>query len=203
MKILLGTHNHDKVKEIRAIMAMVSGIEVISIDDLAITVPDVVEDRDTIEGNAIKKASEIADLTGLPTLADDTGLFVRAMNWNPGVYAARYAGENCSYQDNRLKMLEEMKLLNDRYAEFRTVVAFCEPEKQIGTAKGVVVGSITREEFGEQGFGYDAIFRAEESGLTFGEMGGNEKHTISHRGRAFRAILPLLQTWLQKKTQES
>ncbi len=195
--ILLGTHNRDKVREIREIMSSMPSVRILSADDVP-NVPDVVEDGDTIESNAVKKATEIAKTTGYLTLSDDTGLFVDALDGAPGVMAARFAGEGCSYRDNHLKMLDSMKNKEDRAARFQTVVALAGPEGLIGTARGSVEGQITDEERGENGFGYDAVFEAVETGRTFGEMSESDKHDISHRGRAFRNILPLIRELIQQ-----
>lgn len=190
MKLLIATRNKDKIIEIREILKNLD-LEIISAYDIA-GMPDVIEDRETIEGNAIKKAVECAAFSGLFTLADDTGLFVDALEGAPGVHAARFAGEHCSYGDNRQKMLREMKDKTDRKAQFRTVVAFASPSGLLATAEGRVEGEITTQEIGTGGFGYDAIFRAAETGRTFGEMSQEEKEKISHRGRAFRNIMPIV-----------
>jgi XTP/dITP diphosphohydrolase len=187
MKLLLATRNKDKIKEIKAILKDLD-IEIISAGDVP-DLPEVIEDKDTIAANAIKKAVECAAFSGFFALADDTGLFVSALAGEPGVFSSRYAGENCSYSDNRQKLLEEMKGKIDRKAEFRTVAAFASPKGLISTAEGVVAGEITFEEIGSDGFGYDPIFRAEETGKTFGEMSLHYKEAISHRGRAIRKIV--------------
>ncbi len=190
MNLLLATRNKDKIKEIKEILKDLD-MEIISAYDVS-GMPDVIEDKDTIKGNAIKKAIECAAFSGMLTLADDTGLFVEALDGKPGVHAARFAGENCSYKDNRDKMLHEMTDKTNRKAQFRTVVAFASPEELIDTAQGKIDGTITESEIGTGGFGYDAIFRADETGKTFGEMSENEKNKISHRGRAFRKIIPVI-----------
>jgi XTP/dITP diphosphohydrolase len=195
MKILLATRNINKVEEIKEIL---SGLDLEILTSLDFPdIPDVIEDQDSLTGNAIKKASESAIFTGLPALADDTGLFVEALDGAPGVFSARYAGEKCTYRDNRLKMLAEMLGEQNRKAEFRTVVAFTFPDKLVATAEGSVHGVITEKEFGDNGFGYDAIFRALETGRTFGEMNDTEKNTISHRARAFRNLIPELKKVLK------
>ena len=198
MKLLIASRNKDKISEIRDILKDIN-IEIIT----ALDFPDlheVIEDKDTIEGNAIKKALECAEFTGLLTIADDTGLFVEILNGEPGVYAARYAGENCTYKDNRDKLLLNMKGKTIQNAEFRTVAALASPKGLIGTAFGKVAGKITDKEFGNQGFGYDPIFRADETGKTFGEMTDKEKHKISHRGRAFRNIIPMLEEFVSRNS---
>ncbi len=190
MKLLLATRNKDKIKEIKEILKDLN-IEIISAYDFP-GMPDVIEDKDTIEENAIKKAEECTAFSGMLTLADDTGLFVDALDGKPGVHAARFAGENCSYKDNRDKMLREMTGKTNRKAQFRTFVAFASPEGLIDTALGKVDGTITENEIGTGGFGYDPIFRADETGKTFGEMSEKEKNKISHRGRAFRKVIPVI-----------
>jgi len=188
MKILLATRNKDKIFEIKQILSGLD-IEFMTSYDFP-ELPEVIEDKDTLEGNALKKAMESASFTNMATLADDTGLFVEALNGDPGVYSARFAGEDCTYRDNRVKMLDMMKNESNRKAQFRTVVAFVSPEGILGTAEGTVKGSITETEIGKGGFGYDAIFKADETGRTFGEMTDSEKNLISHRARAFNNIIP-------------
>ncbi|MBL7149828.1 MAG: RdgB/HAM1 family non-canonical purine NTP pyrophosphatase [Candidatus Cloacimonetes bacterium] len=190
MKLLLATRNKDKIVEIKEILEDLD-VEIVSASDIP-GMPDVIEDQDTIKENAIKKAKECAAFSGMLTLADDTGLFVDALGGKPGVYASRFAGENCSYKDNRNKMLKEMKGKTNRKAQFRTVVAFASPQELIETAQGEVDGTIIESEIGTGGFGYDAIFRAVETGKTFGEMSEKEKNKISHRGRAFRKMIPVI-----------
>ena len=196
MKLLIATHNKDKLVEINGILKDLD-VEIISALDFP-EMPETIEDRNTIKGNAEKKAQECADFTGLLTIADDTGLFVDALGGKPGVYAARYAGEDVTYKDNRDKMLKEMKGKDNRTAYFRTVAALAVPGKIIGTANGEVKGSITSKDIGTDGFGYDPIFRAEETGRTFGEMTLAEKEKISHRARAFRNIIPILKENINK-----
>jgi XTP/dITP diphosphohydrolase len=196
MKLVIATHNKDKLVEINGILKDLD-VEIISALDFP-EMPETIEDRNTIKGNAEKKAQECADFTGLLTIADDTGLFVDALDGNPGVYAARYAGEDVTYKDNRDKMLKEMKGKDNRTAYFRTVAALAVPGKIIGTANGEVKGSITSKDIGTDGFGYDPIFRAVETGRTFGEMTIAEKEKISHRARAFRNIIPILKENINK-----
>ncbi len=194
---MIGSKNPDKIKEIKEILAKLNlDIELYSMADFD-NLPDVVEDCDSIEGNAIKKATELADFTKMPTLADDTGFFIDALDGAPGVYAARFAGENCSYRDNRNKALKLMADKSDRTASFRTVVALAEPGRLVGTAKGEVLGDLTHNEHGTSGFGYDSIFRLRETGKTFGEMLPQEKHGISHRGRALKAVLPIIKEYFK------
>ena len=197
MKLLLATRNEDKVIEIKEILKDLD-VEIISASQFP-NMPDVIEDKDTIKGNSIKKATECAEFSNLLTIADDTGLFVDALDGKPGVYAARYAGEDCSYKDNRLKMLKEMENIPYRNAQFRTVCALIAPNGLIATTEGIVEGKITEDEFGDNGFGYDAIFKADETGRTFGEMTLFEKETISHRSRAFNKMIPILINYINNK----
>ena len=197
MKLLLATRNADKVIEIKEILKDLD-VEIDSASQFP-DMPDVIEDKDTIKGNSIKKATECAEYSGLLTIADDTGLFVDALEGKPGVYAARFAGENCSYKDNRVKMLEEMKGISNRNAQFRTVCALVSPDGLIATTEGIVEGKITEKEFGENGFGYDAIFKADETGKTFGEMTLIEKEKISHRSRAFNKMIPIIKDLINNK----
>lgn len=190
MKLLLATKNKHKVMEIKEILADLD-VEILSALDFP-DMPDVVEDCNTIEGNAAKKATECAAFSGIPAIADDTGFFVDALGGRPGVFAARYAGSGCSYADNRAKMLSEMQNVSMRSAHFCTAVVFATPDTVVATTLGEVHGTITLKEIGEDGFGYDPIFRADETGKTFGEMDAQAKHAISHRGRALRAMLPQL-----------
>ena len=194
MKLLLATRNKDKVIEIKEILKDLD-VEIVSASQFP-DMPDVIEDKDTIKENSIKKATECAEYSNLLTIADDTGLFVDALNGNPGVFSARFAGEDCSYKDNRVKMLKEMKGKSNRNVQFRTVCAFVSPDGLIATTEGIVEGKITEEEFGNNGFGYDAIFKADETGRTFGEMTQTEKETISHRSRALNKMIPILEKYL-------
>ena len=197
MKLLLATRNEDKVLEIKEILKDLD-VEIVSASQFP-DMSDVIEDKDTIKGNSIKKATECAEYSNLLTIADDTGIFVDALDGKPGVYAARFAGENCSYKDNRVKMLEEMKGISNRNAQFRTVCALVSPDGLIATTEGIVKGKITEEEFGDNGFGYDAIFKADETGRTFGEMTLTEKEKISHRSRAFNKMIPILINYIKNK----
>ena len=153
-------------------------------------VEDVVEDADTLEGNARLKARAIAAATGMPAVADDTGLEVAALGGRPGVFTARYAGEHATYADNRARLLAELDGVEDRRARFRTVAAVVWPDGREVLAEGVSDGTIASSERGGRGFGYDAVFvPSDGDGLTFAEMGEDAKHAVSHRGRAFRALL--------------
>jgi XTP/dITP diphosphohydrolase len=153
---------------------------------------DVVEDADTLVGNARLKAVAVCNATGLPALADDTGLEVDALNGAPGVRTARFAGEQATDADNRAKMLRELSG-KTRSCRFRTVALLRFPDGREVIAEGVCEGTIADSEIGERGFGYDPLFIARDGdGRTFAQMTADEKHELSHRGKAFRALSQLL-----------
>jgi XTP/dITP diphosphohydrolase len=187
-QLVCASANPDKVAEIEAILG-----GVVDLVQRPADVPDVVEDADTLEGNARLKAVAICDATGLAAVADDTGLEVLALDGAPGVYSARWAGEGCSYADNRNKLLQELSGQADRRAVFRTCVLVKWPDGRELSVDGACAGTISEAPAGERGFGYDAVFVPDEGdGRSFAEMTEDEKHAISHRGRAFRNLLALL-----------
>ena len=153
---------------------------------------DVVEDADTLVGNARLKAIAVCDATGLPALADDTGLEVDALHGAPGVRTARFAGEHATDADNRQKMLAELDG-KSRSCRFRTIALLRFPDGREIIAEGVCEGMIAENEIGDRGFGYDPLFIASEGdGRTFAQMSVDEKHALSHRGKAFRALSVML-----------
>jgi XTP/dITP diphosphohydrolase len=189
MQLVCASANPDKVVEIQQLLAGV--VDLLPRPD---HVPDVVEDADTLVGNARLKASALCAATGLPAVADDTGLEVDALGGAPGVHAARYAGDGCSYAANRTKLLAELAGVTDRRAAFKTVAIVVWPDGTELHVEGVCPGVITAEERGAVGFGYDSVFQPDEGGgATFAEMGSEAKNAISHRGRAFRALLSELE----------
>jgi XTP/dITP diphosphohydrolase len=192
-KLVIATGNRNKFKELRESLEGL-GWELVPAFDFP-GAPDVVEDGNTLEENAAKKARTLCGFTGLPALADDTGLFVKALDGRPGIYAARYAGEGCSYEDNVRKLLGEMRNAGkgERAALFRTVIALAEPEKPVRTVSGEVQGVITLEASGTGGFGYDPVFQPEGENRVFAQMSLEEKNRISHRGRAVREARKLLE----------
>ena len=200
-KLLLATGNNDKIKEIKEILNDLP-VEIFTKNDFK-DFPEVEEDTSTLEGNASKKALEIAQKYNMHTIADDTGFFVSALNGAPGIYAARYAGENCSYQDNRNKLLREMKDKTDRNAYFETVVAFASPDKIIAISHGKVNGKITEHEKGKGKFGYDPIFMVEDTGKTFAEMDSAQKNKVSHRARALQKMKENLKEYYKTKWMAS
>lgn len=185
MRLVCASANPDKVAEIGQLLA-----GVVELLPRPAEVGEVVEDADTLLGNARLKATAVMAATGLPAVADDTGLSVDALGGAPGVYAARYAGEGCTDADNRNKLLVELDGTDDRAAAFSTVAIVIWPDGAELAVEGVCRGVITMEERGGDGFGYDAIFQPDEGGgATFAEMSATAKNAISHRGRAFESLL--------------
>ena len=180
--LLAATGNLHKLCEIREILAP-HEIPVQGADDVG-DMPEVIEDGATFEANAIKKATEVAAACKCPAMADDSGLEVFALNGEPGVYSARYAGPGCSDQDNVKKLLERMRHVSDRKGRFRCVIAIATPSGLIGTAEGEVRGVITREPRGSGGFGYDPVFIPEGYDHTFAELAPELKNSLSHRAAA-------------------
>jgi XTP/dITP diphosphohydrolase len=188
-RAVLASANPDKAREIRDILAeagLASGLAPRPAD-----VADVEETGETLEENARLKAVALSEATGLPALADDTGLLVDALDGRPGVRSARYAGEGATYADNVAKLLDELRDVPPpaRTARFVTVAIVRWPDGRELVASGRVDGTITTEVRGAGGFGYDPVFVPDEGdGRTFAEMSAAEKHACSHRGRAFRAL---------------
>ncbi len=193
---LIASGNKHKIQEIKKILAD-SELEILS--GLDFDLPEVEEDQDSLEGNSLKKAKESALASSKATLADDTGLFVEALNGRPGVFSARYAGENCSFADNRKKLLAELKGKVNRKAYFATVVTFCDCRgKKLFACTGVMKGEISDQEVGERGFGYDSIFIPEGFEQTLGELSEEVKNRVSHRGKALQKILPKIEAYFEK-----
>ena len=188
-RLVCASANPDKVAEIRDLLSGVA--ELLPRPD---HVADVVEDADSLIGNARLKARAISDATGLPAVADDTGLEVDALGGAPGVYTARFAGDDATYADNRAKLLRELRGVPAarRSARFRTVALVAFPDGSERWAEGVCEGRIAETERGERGFGYDAVFTPNPGDRTFAEMSVMEKHAVGHRGAAFRALAVLL-----------
>lgn len=191
-EIVLASRNPNKIHELRELLSL-PDLRVLSTADFP-ELEEVDEDALTLEGNALKKAHYVAMVTGLPSLADDTGLEVSALNGAPGVYSARYAGEQASYDDNVEKLLSEMENIEQRKAQFRTVVAFVDADKQ-WIFEGVCRGHISRYRKGVKGFGYDPIFVPDGFEQSFAEMGSKQKNSISHRGLAMKEAVAFLQKW--------
>ena len=191
-ELVLATRNHNKVIELVALLSDL-GITIRTLDEF-LDAPDVVEDGDTCEANAVKKARVIAEFTGLPAVADDTGLEVDALGGRPGVYAARYAGEDATYEDNCRKLLRELMGVprEQRTARFLTVAAIALPSDGIRVARGTLEGVIAEEACGTLGFGYDPVFQIPELGMTLAQLSVDQKNTISHRSKAFAKVREML-----------
>lgn len=189
MKIILATKNKGKVADFEKLTENMN-IEVISFLDEEINFPDVVEDGETFEENSMKKALEIAKYTGMITVSDDSGLCVEALAGAPGIYSARYSGENATDSKNIDKLLEEMKNIpqGERQAKFVSVVSIAKPDGTVQSFRGEVEGEIIFERKGTNGFGYNPVFFSYELQKTFGEATMEERVTVSHRARAFREL---------------
>ena len=187
--IFIASGNPHKIEELRQVLSPLE-VELKSTLDFT-DAHEVEEDQPDLRGNALKKARYWFQETGIPSLADDTGLEVDALNGAPGVYSARYAGENVTYDDNVDKLLRELEGKSDRKARFRTVIAFLDGNED-PVFEGVCEGIITTQRKGEKGFGYDPVFHPEGYDQTFAELSAEEKNRISHRGRALQKFLRYL-----------
>lgn len=187
-RIFFGTNNPHKLREIQEIIG--SKYAVVSFKDLEDPI-DVEETEPTLEGNAALKAKAFYEHTGMACFADDTGLEVASLDGRPGVYTARYAGPQCSAEDNINKMLGELEGITAREAQFRTVIAYYNGD-EMRYFEGVAKGNILHARQGEGGFGYDPIFQPEGYTQSFAEMAPDEKNGISHRGQAVRAFADFL-----------
>ena len=184
MKLLVATRNRHKLQEIRSVFAL-PGLELIGVDSLP-DAPEVIEDGDTFEANAVKKASALAEFCGLLTMADDSGLAVDALGGAPGVRSARYAGEDACDAANNRKLLTALAGATDRQACFHCVIALVAPGQAVRTVAGLCRGRITDALRGDSGFGYDPLFVPDGHERTFAEMDPGLKNRLSHRGVALR-----------------
>ena len=189
MKLVFASNNKNKIQEIQALVPKT--IQIVSLEEIGCT-EDIPETADTIEGNAILKANYVTEKYGYDCFADDTGLEVDALNGAPGVYSARYAGEQKDANDNMDKLLSELKDKSNRKANFKTVIALNLNGKQ-NLFTGIINGKIIEEKIGTNGFGYDPIFVADGFDKTFAELSMEEKSTISHRGIAVKELILFLQ----------
>ncbi|TJY35875.1 non-canonical purine NTP diphosphatase [Pontimicrobium aquaticum] len=188
MKLVFATNNLNKLKEVQALLP--STITLLSLKDIG-CLEDIPETQATIEGNAIQKAEYIKNHYGYDCFADDTGLEVEALNNEPGVFSARYAGEQRDANDNMDKLLSELQTKNDRTAQFKTVIAL-HLNDELQTFTGICKGKITKERHGEKGFGYDPIFQPKGYTKTFAEMDLELKNNIGHRGKAVNKLIAFL-----------
>ncbi|PID77360.1 MAG: Non-canonical purine NTP pyrophosphatase [Deltaproteobacteria bacterium] len=201
--IILATSNQNKVKEFQKMLGDFD-IEIKSIGDFP-NLPQPVEDGETFDDNAYIKASHAAKILGLPAIADDSGLVVEALDGAPGVYSARYAGEDATDDDNCQKLLKEMENHRNRKAKFVCNLSIAVPSGPALTYEAECEGIILREKRGSSGFGYDPLFYFEEYGKTFAELSMEEKNQVSHRGKAlaeFKSELPKVIKWLEQRLFE-
>lgn len=182
-RVVIASKNEHKIAEILDVLDS-TGLEVELVAD--VEWPDVEETEPTLEGNALLKARTVRQLTGLAVIADDTGLEVDALDGAPGVISARFAGPEATYDENVDRLLEVMRGVEERGAQFRTVMVLVDDVGDELVVEGIMEGSITNERRGSNGFGYDPVFLVGER--TFAEMGTAEKNKISHRARALRAL---------------
>ncbi|HRE41880.1 MAG TPA: RdgB/HAM1 family non-canonical purine NTP pyrophosphatase [Ignavibacteria bacterium] len=186
-KLIIASNNNHKISELRNILSDLNNIDIRSLRDENIFI-EVDETGGTLEENAYLKASEIHQISGLPVIADDTGLFVDSLNGNPGVHSARYAGENSTYKQNCVKLISELNKLklNFSRAEFKTVICFINEKGEEKYFEGIVKGKIITEFRGENGFGYDPLFIPDGFEKTFAELSDDEKNNLSHRAMAVK-----------------
>ena len=194
MELVLATRNRKKIEEITRITNGLK-VKVLTLDDFP-ECPEVEEDGETFEENAVKKAVTIAHCTGRPALADDSGLEVSALIGAPGTLSARYAGEPADDRKNIEKLLRVMHFIEKRDARFVCCIAFAVPGGEVRIFHGYIQGSIGKEPRGSQGFGYDPVFYPMGSDRTFAEMRDEEKDALSHRGRALMAFKSFIQQWI-------
>jgi XTP/dITP diphosphohydrolase len=190
MKLIFATHNKNKIKEVRSLIP--NSINLLSLDDINL-LTEIEETESTIEGNALLKAKTIYEQTGINCFADDSGLLVDALNGAPGVYSARYAGEQKNDQDNIQKLLYELNNETNRNAQFKTVMVLIIDGKDY-SFEGTIQGKIITEELGTNGFGYDPIFVPDGYTETFAQLNSETKNSISHRGIALKKLINFVNT---------
>lgn len=188
MKLVFASNNKNKIAEIQQQVG--SQFQIVSLEDIGCFV-DIPETAETIEGNAILKANYVTENYALPCFADDTGLEIESLNNEPGVYSARYAGEQKNADDNMNLVLQKLESQSNRKAQFKTIIALNINNEQ-HLFEGVVKGEITSGKSGNQGFGYDPIFQPEGFSTTFAEMTMEQKAVISHRGIAVQKLIKFL-----------
>ena len=188
MKLVFATNNTNKLSEIRALVP--NGIDILSLQDINCN-EELPETNPTLEGNALQKAKYVFDNYGFNCFADDTGLEIEVLGGEPGVFSARYGGEDCKAEDNMRKVLKKLEYVDNRNAKFRTVIALIiKGEEKL--YEGECSGKITKTKSGVEGFGYDPIFTPEGHEITFAEMSKQEKGAISHRGKAVKQLVEFL-----------
>ncbi len=190
MELVFATNNKHKLEEISAIIG--KQINILSLKDINCK-EEIPETKETLAGNALEKADYVYTKYGYNCFADDTGLEIKSLNSRPGVYSARYAGEDCNFENNMNKVLEEMKTMDNREACFKTVIALIIKGKKY-FFEGEIKGTILREKHGDKGFGYDPIFMPLGYNKSFAELSSEEKNAISHRGLATKKLIDFLKT---------
>ena len=201
--LVLATKNNGKISEFRDLFRE-SGIQIKTLDDFG-PIPPVIEDGATFEDNAVKKAQFTARVLGIPAIADDSGLTVKALQGAPGVFSSRYAGENAEDESNNRKLLAEMKGVEDRAAAFVCVLAIAVPRGPALIYEGTCEGMIAETPKGDQGFGYDPLFYYPPFQKTFAQLTREEKNSISHRGKAIEELhgeLDRVVIWLKQRLTE-
>lgn len=201
--LVLATTNKNKIKEFREMVGDFP-VEIKSVADFG-PIPECIEDGDTFDDNAYKKALHTAKILGLPAIADDSGLAVEALDGAPGVYSARYAGENATDEENCQKLLKEMEGVKNRKAAFKCVLSIAVPSGPALTYEGSCEGTILEEKRGNSGFGYDPLFYFEEFGKSFAECNSDEKNRVSHRGKALAEVreeFDKVMVWLNQRLTE-
>ncbi|MBL51733.1 MAG: non-canonical purine NTP pyrophosphatase, RdgB/HAM1 family [Candidatus Marinimicrobia bacterium] len=195
--LVLATHNIYKRKEMNRLLAELD-VNIVGLDHFP-DIGDIKETGTTLIENAFLKARTVHNFTGLPSLADDTGLEVDALNGAPGVYSARFAGESATFKDNVKKLLTELGEipLEKRTAHFRTIISFVDGNTELWT-EGVIKGNITKRSTGKEGFGYDPVFVPEHENRTFAEMTSVEKNKVSHRAQGLEKMKKSLKTYFDK-----
>ena len=191
MKVIAATHNKGKIREFNEILGKL-GFEVLPPNEVGIDI-DPEENGSSFAENALIKARAVANLCDYPIIADDSGLCVDALGGAPGIFSARYAGEDASDSDRIKKLLHELDGVSNRRAKFVSAIAFIMPDGEELVTHGEVLGNITLAPDGDSGFGYDPIFLSDELGKTFGRASADEKNKISHRGRALSALYDILE----------
>ena len=194
MDLVLATHNRDKVREIQAYLGEL-GCRILTLEAFD-SIPEVIEDGSSYAENALKKAVSASKAIGKMALADDTGLEVDALQGQPGLFSARFAGEGVAYAANRRKLLSLMENvpLSERTARFRCVMVLVLPDGKTRTVEGLLEGQIPLEEFGEGGFGYDPVFYIPQLGKTLAQLSFEEKNQVSHRAGALAQVREILKT---------
>ena len=202
--LVIATRNQNKLREFREVLKDLQ-IEVRSLNDFG-PIPEAIEDGETFDENAYKKALHTAKILGLPAIADDSGLVVEALNGEPGVYSARYAGENATDAENCNKLLKSLQKIENRRAHFQCVLSIAVPSGPALTYEGRCDGVIIDDSRGNNGFGYDPIFYFEELGKTFAELSMEEKNRVSHRGKALAEVkseIAMIKKWLEQRLLEA